>query len=287
MAMHLIAEALTQGRRKVPLKCDGQVTIPWGMPAARVSASGASGSSRRRARAVLTPMLAGLLALSVVGTAGAVPTDLPVVRPGTGSIQELPAQHVLVEVDDDTVDLPGARPVLEGWLAVPVPEGRAADEVARALRRTPGVADAYPERTYTTTSSNDPLLQYQWHLSQVEATDAWTITRGKGATVAVLDTGIETTDPAFAGAIASCVSTIAGLVLPECDDTDGHGTHVSGSVASRDATYKGIAHGAKLAAVRVLHVAGAGTSADIIAGNALGKRATGLKSRQENGFARV
>jgi serine protease AprX len=103
--------------------------------------------------------------------------------------------------------------------------------------------------------------------SDIDAPKAWNAGfNGAGITVAVIDTGIETTDPAFAGAIVSCVATIGGLTLPECDDTDGHGTHVAGSVASRDATYRGIAWGAKLASIRVLHAAGAGTSADIVAG---------------------
>jgi serine protease AprX len=127
------------------------------------------------------------------------------------------------------------------------------------LEAQPWVASLWDSRPMTTLMDNSA--------PDMDAPVAWSAGwNGAGITVAVLDTGIETTDPAFAGAIASCVSTLAGLALPECDDTDGHGTHVSGSVASRDATYKGVAHGAKLAAVRVLHVAGAGTSADIIAG---------------------
>jgi serine protease AprX len=104
-------------------------------------------------------------------------------------------------------------------------------------------------------------------VKDIQATNAWSAGyTGAGVTVAILDTGIETTDPAFSGAIVSCVSTIMGLTLPECDDTDGHGTHVAGTVASRDATYRGIAWGASIASVRVLHAAGTGTSADILAG---------------------
>ena len=89
---------------------------------------------------------------------------------------------------------------------------------------------------------------------------------GSTLTVAVIDTGVEITDAAFSGAIAACVSTIGGLAVPECDDTDGHGTHVAATALGRHATHKGVATGAKLAAVRVLHAAGAGTSGDIIAG---------------------
>lgn len=104
-------------------------------------------------------------------------------------------------------------------------------------------------------------------VKDIQATNAWNAGyNGAGVTVAILDTGIEVLDPAFAAAIVSCVSTVGGLTVPECDDTDGHGTHVAGTVASRDATFRGVAWGASVAAVRVLHVAGVGTSADIIAG---------------------
>ena len=74
---------------------------------------------------------------------------------------------------------------------------------------------------------------------------------GAGVTVAVLDTGIDVLHPFFAGAIVACVSTMGGLETPECVDTDGHGTHVAGIVASRSAQYTGVAPGASLAAVRV------------------------------------
>jgi serine protease AprX len=101
----------------------------------------------------------------------------------------------------------------------------------------------------------------------VQATNAWTAGyNGAGVTVAVIDTGVDLMDPDLSGAVVSCVSTIMGLTTSECTDSDGHGTHVAGTVASRDATYRGIAWGANLAIVRVLHAAGAGTSADVIAG---------------------
>ena len=101
----------------------------------------------------------------------------------------------------------------------------------------------------------------------IEADKAWAAGYdGSGVTVAVIDTGIDKVHTFFPDAVVSCVSTIGGLTSPECTDTDGHGTHVAGTVASRDDQYPGVAPGASLAIVRVLHAAGAGTSADIIAG---------------------
>lgn len=101
----------------------------------------------------------------------------------------------------------------------------------------------------------------------IEATKAWDAGyTGAGITVAVLDTGVDLIEPGLDEAIVACVSTILGVTVPECTDTNGHGTHVAGTVASRDATYRGVAPDANLAIVRVLHAGGAGTSADIIAG---------------------
>lgn len=101
----------------------------------------------------------------------------------------------------------------------------------------------------------------------IEADEAWASGfTGAGVTVAVIDTGIDPTHPWFAGALVACVALVGGEEVPECSDTDGHGTHVSGTVASRDPEFPGIAPEASLAAVRVLHAAGAGLSSDTIAG---------------------
>lgn len=102
----------------------------------------------------------------------------------------------------------------------------------------------------------------------VQAPAAWNAGyNGAGITVAVIDTGIDVLDPAFpSGTIVRCVALVGGVAVPECDDTDGHGTHVAGTVASRSTSLRGIAWGANLAAVRVLHAGGAGLSSDVIAG---------------------
>ncbi|MBW3582796.1 MAG: S8 family serine peptidase, partial [Euryarchaeota archaeon] len=87
----------------------------------------------------------------------------------------------------------------------------------------------------------------------IESDKAWAAgIDGSGLSVAVIDTGIDSLHPFFSGAISACVSTIGGLVSPECTDSDGHGTHVAGTVASRDSKYPGVAPGASLAVVRVL-----------------------------------
>ncbi len=115
---------------------------------------------------------------------------------------------------------------------------------------------------------------------------------GSGVTVCVLDTGIDYTHPALGGCTTSqflsgnCNKVIGGIDLcngntfpPEppihpCSgpgdlnpmDENGHGTHVAGIVASTNNTYRGIAPGAKLFAVKVLNESGAGTFGSVAAG---------------------
>lgn len=42
----------------------------------------------------------------------------------------------------------------------------------------------------TVTAPDDPLFKYQWHLQTMQVPAAWAVSRGAGATVAVLDTGV-------------------------------------------------------------------------------------------------
>ncbi|NUU18967.1 S8 family serine peptidase [Cellulomonas humilata] len=103
---------------------------------------------------------------------------------------------------------------------------------------------------------------------QVGAPQAWAAGYdGTGATVAVLDTGIDVTHPDVADAIAEAVSFVPG---EEVTDPQGHGTHVAstvaGSGAASDGAYPGVAPGAELLIGKVLGDDGYGQDSWIIAG---------------------
>ena len=172
-----------------------------------------------------------------------------------------------------------------------------ADNVREAvanLRDQPGVEYAAPNviahaaaarSTQSQFFPNDPdLLSLQWNFvgaNGVRAPEAWAnaiaagAPGGTGVTVAVLDTGIAYSDrspykrsPDFtSGQFVKGYDYVDNDSYP--NDTNGHGTHVAGTVAEATNNGKyvaGLAYGAKLMPVRVLDSNGEGSSSDIAKG---------------------
>ena len=117
--------------------------------------------------------------------------------------------------------------------------GSSAAALARRLRADPRVARVQPEhRARIRFEPNDPALStpetasgtapgttVEWWAGRSGFPAAWDITTGLGATVAVIDTGTETTHPELADRIAGTQSfDRAG---PATSDPVGHGTHVA------------------------------------------------------------
>ena len=99
---------------------------------------------------------------------------------------------------------------------------------------------------------------------QIGAPEAWAAGHtGEGATVAVLDTGIDVTHPDLADAVTQ------GRNFTDSDTEDdrfGHGTHVASIITGGGDTYKGVAPDAKLLNGKVLNDYGGGMESWIIAG---------------------
>ncbi|MFI6423629.1 S8 family serine peptidase [Promicromonospora sp. NPDC050880] len=105
--------------------------------------------------------------------------------------------------------------------------------------------------------------------AQIGAPEAWAAGfDGAGATVAVLDTGIDATHPDLADQIDDARSFVPGEEVT--NDVQGHGTHVASTVlgtgAAADGRYRGVAPGADLLVGKVLGNDGYGQDSWIIAG---------------------
>ncbi len=145
--------------------------------------------------------------------------------------------------------------------------------VLAKIRANPAVEAAEPLKIYQATFiPNDPDFPKQWNLRQIRMPQAWELSRGKGAVVAVLDTGIAYDDyhdfrrvPDLKG-----IKFVKGYNFVNDDehpnDDHGHGTHVAGTIAqatNNGEGVAGIAFEAALMPLKVLNQYGMGVSADI------------------------
>jgi len=108
-----------------------------------------------------------------------------------------------------------------------------------------------------------------WGINRVHAPAAWDTTEGAGVKVAIIDTGIDLSHPDLAGKVDGGYSAITKTEKPEdYQDDNGHGTHVSGTIAAlRDGKgVVGVAPKARLYAVKVLDADGSGNLSDVIDG---------------------
>jgi len=89
---------------------------------------------------------------------------------------------------------------------------------------------------------------------------------GSGVRVAIIDTGIDTDHPDFAGRIAQTVDLVGEGPV----DENGHGTHCAGialgSGTASDGRFRGVAPGALLYSAKALHRDGQGMMSDVMAG---------------------
>lgn len=138
-------------------------------------------------------------------------------------------------------------------------------DLAKALgrcRAEPGVEHAEEDAEVFaagTPASADPSAGNVFE--RVNAPAAWAVSQGEGATVAVLDTGLDADHPAFAGKVTMAANFTPTLTS---DDLHGHGTHLAGLVAG--APGSAMAPGAKLLVGKVLGDDGNGITSAVTDG---------------------
>jgi membrane-anchored mycosin MYCP len=92
-----------------------------------------------------------------------------------------------------------------------------------------------------------------WAQRQLAPERAWTLTKGDGITVAVVDTGVDGSIPQLQGAVLPGIDTTKPGREPADNDCFGHGTFVAGIIAAQPADgtgYAGVAPNARILPVR-------------------------------------
>jgi type VII secretion-associated serine protease mycosin len=97
-------------------------------------------------------------------------------------------------------------------------------------------------------------LQALWAQSQLGFINVWPITRGRGVTVAVVDSGVNSRHPQLAGRVTQSID-LTGTHNTDCF---GHGTEVAGIIAAQDrrnsrnaVPFLGVAPDVKLISIKV------------------------------------
>ena len=187
-----------------------------------------------------------------------------------------PADHVLVgRTNSQPVEQVVARLRSDSRVAVAEPEYRCSEPEPHdgdRLRRLLVSLRAGPSAG---TTPNDPLYPKQWNFKMVGAEKAWQKTAGEGVVVAVIDTGVafENDSTCYqARDFAGTRFTKGHDFIHDTDhpnDDEGHGTHVSGTIAETTNNGEGatgLAYEATLMPIKVLDEYGGGTFADVAAG---------------------
>jgi serine protease len=208
----------------------------------------------------LTVAIAGLLALPAASAAAPASTTgrllVTLERPAAGA----PAAHASAVRTARAVAArtPGAG---SSDLAIPqlrtvamrAKRGRSLQALAARLRRDPAVAEVHTERRFSLRYvPNDPAFTSsergengtvtEWWAAREGLPAAWDITRGEGARVAIIDTGIDGTHPDLASKIVATADfdDTAGDG-PATVDENGHGTHVASLACAQHDNGIGIA----------------------------------------------
>jgi serine protease len=136
----------------------------------------------------------------------------------------------------------GAQVPQIGLVSVRPVAGMTLTALARLLRGRAGVRSVQVEHRHELRfEPNDPALlapetfpgappgvTRQWWISRLGLPAAWDITRGSGATVAVIDTGVDSGHPELAGKIQQTIDNDSSPRHgPGTSDENGHGTHVA------------------------------------------------------------
>ena len=148
-------------------------------------------------------------------------------------------------------------------------EAKSPEELASELLNNPEVLAASPNYTvHAAIVPNDTRIGDCWDMNYINAPSAWDISTGSDTVyVAVLDSGIDDTNPDLAANIAAQYSTNTLTSSGSPRDDYGHGTHVAGTIGAVGNNSLGIAGinwNVSLISVKTLDRRGSGSFANVI-----------------------
>ena len=219
----------------------------------------------------------GALAVGTVAGAAAfaLPGAEPAWQPVTSGLTATPAQLLPanvstadpVRVVSTALDAQG-RPVVTVQTAT---DKATAEELIKAGQERKNAVGVELDAVATVAdvpTGTDPYRSQQWDFTKIRVADAWQTSTGSGATVAVIDTGVDATHPDLAGNVLPGIDLVADTEGTSTDP-NGHGTHVAGTIAALTGNATGIsavAPDAKILPVRVLGANGSGYMSDAATG---------------------
>ncbi|MCE4222369.1 S8 family serine peptidase [Methylobacterium sp. C25] len=130
-------------------------------------------------------------------------------------------------------------------------DGRSVASVVRALQADPQVASAQPNHAYALVADAPAALPFasaQWVVSKLHLDEAHRAATGRGVSIALIDSGVDSGHPALAGAMAESWDALTKAAMPT-DGADPHGTAVAGILGAR-AQLASAAPEARLVAIR-------------------------------------
>jgi serine protease len=194
---------------------------------------------RRRLLLFTLLCLVPLVQVAAARAAGAGATGNVIVLLRRGQVQQASAVRAVQAEAGRLGGRPSGRSVPQiGLITLRPSAGLSVAAFAARLRGLPGVAAVQPERRYLprfvpddpALSTSDPNSRVlQWTLANEGFYTAWDYTHGEGASVGVIDTGVDASHPDLQGKIAAAVDEQdpSNSTGPATTDQVGHGTHVA------------------------------------------------------------